>query len=54
MTTLIRRLKRRTDAGATAVEYALMIGLIAVAIAGTMQFFGQFVMGLFTRVPPGL
>lgn len=37
----------RTERGATSVEYALMAGLIAVVIAGSVAVFGQAVMQLF-------
>jgi Flp pilus assembly pilin Flp len=39
---------RRGDQGATAVEYALIIGLIAAVIFGTVAALGQAVLGLFT------
>ncbi len=50
----LTKLPRRDDRGATAVEYALMVGLVAVLIAGSVTVFGIAVSGLFTRVPPGL
>jgi Flp pilus assembly pilin Flp len=41
-------LPRRNDRGATAVEYALFIGLIAAVIFGVVLVLGQTVLGLFT------
>jgi pilus assembly protein Flp/PilA len=38
------------ERGATAVEYALMVGLIAVAIIGAVSLFGQKVRGEFNRI----
>jgi|KBSMisStandDraft_5_1062788.scaffolds.fasta_scaffold6473005_1 pilus assembly protein Flp/PilA len=38
----------RSDEGATAVEYALMIGLIAFVIIAAVTLFGVNVLGLFT------
>ena len=35
------------EAGAPAVEYALLLGLIAVAIAATVRTFGPVVANLF-------
>lgn len=35
------------ERGATAVEYALMIALIAIAIIGSVTVFGQLIPGLF-------
>ena len=40
------------DDGATAVEYALMVGLIATVIVGSVAAFGLAVSALFA-VPPG-
>jgi pilus assembly protein Flp/PilA len=42
------------DRGATAVEYGLMVGLIAVVIAAAVAGFGQGVLGLFASIPPHL
>jgi Flp pilus assembly pilin Flp len=36
--------------GATAVEYGLILALIAGAIAGTVFIYGQEVLGLFITV----
>lgn len=38
---------RRGDHGATALEYALMVGLIAVVIVASVTLFGVNVSGLF-------
>jgi pilus assembly protein Flp/PilA len=38
---------RRCDRGASAVEYALIIMLIAIVIVGAVTFFGQKTNGLF-------
>jgi pilus assembly protein Flp/PilA len=35
------------DCGATSVEYALMVGLIAVVIVASVTLFGQNTIGLF-------
>jgi len=40
----------RGDRGATAAEYALMVGLIAVVIAVAVTAFGTSVKGLFELV----
>ena len=42
-----RGLNARDDHGATAVEYALMVGLIAVVIVVAVVAFGLSVNGLF-------
>jgi Flp pilus assembly pilin Flp len=42
------------DSGATAVEYALMVGFIAVVIAAGVTAFGLGVQSLFASVPAGL
>lgn len=44
----LRHLLCRDDRGATAAEYALLIGLIAAVIFGAVFAFGQVVLGLFT------
>ena len=49
MKTLQRRLSRK-QAGATMVEYALMVALIAVAVAGTVLLVGQQVDAKFEDV----
>ena len=42
-----RGLSARDDRGATAAEYALMVGLIAVVIVVAVAAFGGSVKGLF-------
>ena len=37
------------ETGASAVEYALLLALIAVAIAASVRTFGTFVAGLFVH-----
>ena len=44
---LVARL--RDDAGASAVEYGLMVALIAAVIIGTVAALGGPVMGLYQR-----
>ena len=44
----------RDDRGATAVEYGLIVGLIAAVIVGAVTAFGLGVLGLFGTIPPGL
>ena len=43
------RLKRE-EKGATAVEYGLMVGLIAVVIIGAVVILGNKLNGLFTSI----
>jgi pilus assembly protein Flp/PilA len=43
-----------SDEGATAVEYGLMVALIAVAIIGTVTILGTRLSGLFTQVTSSL
>ena len=43
------RLKRE-EKGATAVEYGLMVGLIAVAIIGAVMFLSEELSGLFDNI----
>jgi pilus assembly protein Flp/PilA len=40
----------REETGATAVEYGLLVGLIAVAIVAALIILGPQIAGLFTRV----
>jgi pilus assembly protein Flp/PilA len=47
------RLKKEAK-GATAVEYGLMVGLIAVAIIVTVGLLGGKLNGLFTTIKDGL
>ena len=47
-------LAKRDDKGATAVEYGLMVALIAVAIIGTVGALGGKLNGLFTQISGSL
>lgn len=42
--------EKRSERGATAVEYGLMVSLIAVAIIGAVTFLGEALSGLFDTV----
>lgn len=42
----------RADGGATAVEYALLVGFVAALIATAVLALGSAVLGLFQSVPP--
>jgi pilus assembly protein Flp/PilA len=44
---------RRNDVGATAIEYALIAGFIAVVIVAVVTAIGLDVLGLFTSVATG-
>ena len=44
----------RSDRGATAVEYGLMVGLIAVVIIGVVTVLGRQVSTLFANVVTAL
>ncbi|MFJ6133059.1 Flp family type IVb pilin [Janibacter terrae] len=51
MYTLIgERIEGRKDRGATAVEYGLLVGLIAVAIIATLVVLGPKLNGMFETV----
>ncbi len=54
MKTWMRRLRRRSEQGATAVEYALMVALVTVVIAGTVRWFGEAVVLNLFAVPAGM
>ena len=47
------RLKRE-EKGATAVEYGLMVGLIAVVIIAAVTLLGQDLLALFNRITAAL
>jgi Flp pilus assembly pilin Flp len=49
-----RGLKARGDRGATAVEYAIMVSLIALVVIVAVAAFGRSVSGLFNLIPPHL
>lgn len=40
----------RDESGATAVEYGLIVGLIAIAIVGAISLLGGHLQGLFTSI----
>jgi pilus assembly protein Flp/PilA len=44
------RFEDRKDRGATAVEYGLLVGLIAVVIIGVVITFGQELAGIFETI----
>jgi len=41
---------QREEKGATAVEYGLMVGLIAIAVIGAVMFLSGQLEGLFTEI----
>ena len=53
MRTLMRRFWKKEE-GATAVEYGLMVALIAVTIIGTVTLIGENLDGLFQTVADSL
>ena len=50
--TMFRHRRRRDETGATSVEYALMVGLIAIVIVSAISLFGLAVSDLFV-IPAG-
>ena len=51
MTKLAAKLQTlRTEKGATAVEYGLMVALIAIVIIATVTILGENLSGLFNEV----
>jgi pilus assembly protein Flp/PilA len=44
---LVRKLRARRDDGASAVEYGLLVALIAVVIAGTVFLLGRSLQARF-------
>ena len=56
MTALFTRLQTRmaSDEGATAVEYGIMVSLIALAIIGTVFLLGGALDGVFADVLAGI
>jgi pilus assembly protein Flp/PilA len=44
------RIAQIDERGATAVEYALMVGLIALAIIGSVSLFGRQLRGELNRI----
>ena len=53
MTMFLRALIRRDD-GATAIEYALIAGLISIVIIGAVESVGSDLILIFTDVSSGL
>lgn len=45
---------RREETGATAVEYGLLVGLLAVVITGLMLVFGPRLTDVFTDILPAV
>ncbi|NOJ58338.1 Flp family type IVb pilin [Arthrobacter sp. 260] len=45
---------RREESGATAVEYGLLVGLLAVVITGLMLVFGPQLQAVFTNILPAV
>ncbi|MBE0008815.1 MULTISPECIES: Flp family type IVb pilin [unclassified Arthrobacter] len=45
---------RREETGATAVEYGLLVGLLAVVITGLMLVFGPQLQLAFTKILPAV
>ena len=51
---MVARDRMREEKGATAVEYGLMVGLIAVVIIATVTLLGRQLDGLFQRIVAAL
>lgn len=56
MSTMIQRIRGfiKSEDGPTAVEYAIMVALIAVVIIGTVQTLGTSINSKFTEVNTGI
>ncbi|KQS59830.1 pilus assembly protein [Geodermatophilus sp. Leaf369] len=50
LTSFVEDRVRRDEKGATAVEYGLLVGLIAVAIIVAVTFLGDSLTGLFNNI----
>ncbi|MDR7253793.1 pilus assembly protein Flp/PilA [Nocardioides sp. BE266] len=50
---LAPELFERDERGATAVEYGLMVAMIAIVIVGAISFFGTSVVNLYS-IPAGI
>ena len=46
-------LPERDERGATAVEYGLMVAMIAIVIVGAVSFFGTSIINLYS-IPAGI
>jgi pilus assembly protein Flp/PilA len=53
-TFLTRTVKREDDRGATAVEYGLMVALIAIVIIAAVTLLGQNLAALFQQIADAL
>jgi pilus assembly protein Flp/PilA len=51
---LVKDRLQNEEKGATAVEYGLMVGLIAAVIIGTVVILGRQLDGLFTMITDAL
>ena len=49
MSTWLHRILRRTETGASSVEYAILVSLIALIILVSVALFGERTSGLFQR-----
>ena len=50
---LVHRVHDRDERGATAVEYGLMVAMIAIVIVGAVTLFGSSVVRLYS-IPAGI
>lgn len=50
LTVLDARFEDREDRGATAVEYGLLVGLIAVVLITAVTLLGTELSGMFTKI----
>jgi pilus assembly protein Flp/PilA len=50
LTQMIHRLRQRGEEGQALVEYALILGLIAVFAIGSLQLLGQNVDGVLSNI----
>jgi Flp pilus assembly pilin Flp len=49
MSNWLRNVRRRTETGASSVEYAILVSLIALIILVAVTLFGQRTSGLFQK-----
>lgn len=54
LTSLMSLPRRRSEAGASAVEYGLLVALIAAIIVGVVAALGTTVSGAFTKAETGI
>jgi pilus assembly protein Flp/PilA len=50
---LLDQIRNRDEHGATAVEYGLMVAMIAIVIVGAVTLFGSSVVALYS-IPAGI